>query len=143
MNIGLIAFLLTFIIFAPSAGALLLAFFHPRAENAMRGVALGTTVLTFAATLLLLAFFDSDVAVVQPLHADGRLLANAEMVDGRLMADGEPVERYTRGVAYPWIENWNIFYRLGYDGISLPLVLLTGFISVLAMMASWSITKHI
>ncbi len=42
-----------------------------------------------------------------------------------------------------WIAAWNINYQLGVDGISLPLVLLTSFISMLAMMASWSITKFV
>ena len=32
---------------------------------------------------------------------------------------------------------------LGVDGISFPLVLLTSFLSVLAMWASWPITKHV
>ena len=30
-----------------------------------------------------------------------------------------------------WIPTWNITYRLGVDGISLPLILLTGVLSVL------------
>ena len=45
------------------------------------------------------------------------------------------------GVSVEWIGSWNIHYRLGYDGISLPLVVLTSFISMLAAMASWSINK--
>ena len=32
---------------------------------------------------------------------------------------------------------------MGLDGISFPLVVLTALISVLAMVASWSITKHV
>ncbi len=46
-------------------------------------------------------------------------------------------------VAAEWIPTWNVWYRLGVDGISLPLVLLTGLISMLSMAASWSITKHV
>ena len=44
---------------------------------------------------------------------------------------------------FAWIKGWNIFYKLGVDGISLPLVLLTSFVSMLAMLASWSITKQV
>jgi NADH-quinone oxidoreductase subunit M len=43
----------------------------------------------------------------------------------------------------PWIPDWNVNYALGVDGISLPLVVLTGLISFLAMLASWSIEKHV
>ena len=49
-----------------------------------------------------------------------------------------PRRQQTRG-----FRNWNIYYRLGYDGISLPLVLLTSFICLLAMLASWSINKQV
>ncbi len=43
----------------------------------------------------------------------------------------------------PWIPTWNVHYRLGVDGISLPLVLLTGLVCMLSMAASWNITKHV
>ena len=42
-----------------------------------------------------------------------------------------------------WIPSFDISYSMGIDGISLPLVILTTFISLLAMGASWSVTKHI
>ncbi|QDU57476.1 complex I subunit 4 family protein [Aeoliella mucimassa] len=42
-----------------------------------------------------------------------------------------------------WIPSFNIYFALGIDGISLPLVLLTTFISMLAMGASWPIEKHV
>ena len=46
-------------------------------------------------------------------------------------------------VSRPWIPAFDINYHLGLDGISLPLVVLTSFLSVLAMWASWPIQKHI
>ena len=43
-----------------------------------------------------------------------------------------------------WIENFNINYHLGVDGISLWLVLLTAFINVVVVVASWeSITSRV
>jgi NADH-quinone oxidoreductase subunit M len=43
-----------------------------------------------------------------------------------------------------WIENFNIHYHLGVDGISLWLVLLTAFINVVVIVASWeSITTRV
>jgi NADH-quinone oxidoreductase subunit M len=44
--------------------------------------------------------------------------------------------------AYDWIPSFGIQYLMGVDGISFPLVVLTTFISFLAMAASWPITKH-
>ena len=46
-------------------------------------------------------------------------------------------------VKLPWIEAFGIEYLLGVDGISLPLVVLTAFLSMLAAAASWPITKHV
>ena len=43
----------------------------------------------------------------------------------------------------PWIPSFNIYYFMGMDGISFPLVLLTSFVSMLAMGASWPIDKHV
>ena len=46
-------------------------------------------------------------------------------------------------VNHAWIPAFDIHYFLGIDGISLPLVLLTSFLSMLAMWASWPITKSV
>ena len=46
-------------------------------------------------------------------------------------------------VKLPWIEAFGIEYLMGVDGISLPLVVLTTFLSMLAAAASWPITKHV
>ncbi|NIC43474.1 NADH-quinone oxidoreductase subunit M [Aquabacterium sp. A08] len=44
----------------------------------------------------------------------------------------------------PWIERFNIHYHLAVDGISLWLVLLTAFITVIVVIASWeSITERV
>ena len=44
----------------------------------------------------------------------------------------------------PWIQNFNIHYHLGVDGISLWLILLTAFINVVVIIASWeSITSRV
>jgi len=46
-------------------------------------------------------------------------------------------------VKLPWIESFGIEYLLGVDGISLPLLVLTTFLSMLAAAASWPISKHV
>jgi NADH-quinone oxidoreductase subunit M len=42
-----------------------------------------------------------------------------------------------------WIPSFGIQYFMAMDGISFPLIVLTSFLSVLAMAASWPITKHV
>src|SRR5713101_8145954 len=41
----------------------------------------------------------------------------------------------------PWIERFNVNYHLGVDGISVLFVLLNRFITVLAVIASWSVIE--
>ncbi|MCA9067380.1 MAG: NADH-quinone oxidoreductase subunit M, partial [Planctomycetaceae bacterium] len=120
----MVSTLITLTMVRPTIFAFLLVFFNRDAEEEMRWCALGATVLTFAVSLALLGNFDINDPGVQPVAEN---------------ADGEEV----RGITQPWIPTWNIYYKVGYDGISLPLVLLTGFVSVLAMLASWSIKKQV
>ncbi|MQA89534.1 MAG: NADH-quinone oxidoreductase subunit M [Gemmatimonas sp.] len=44
-------------------------------------------------------------------------------------------------VALPWIPNWGIYYRLGLDGISLFMVLLTALLLPLMVLGSWTYIK--
>ncbi len=49
----------------------------------------------------------------------------------------------TTGARIGWIPSYGIFYDLGIDGISMPLVLLTTFLLPLVILGSWrDITKH-
>lgn len=41
----------------------------------------------------------------------------------------------------PWISTFNINYHLGVDGISMPLILLTTFTSVIIVIAGWEVIK--
>ena len=56
----------------------------------------------------------------------------------------EPAVRQMQDLfSVPWIKSFNIHYFMGIDGISFPLVILTSFICMLAMGASWNINKHV
>ena len=42
---------------------------------------------------------------------------------------------------YNWIPSFNIHYHLGVDGIAVPLILLTSFITVIVVLSSWEVIK--
>jgi NADH-quinone oxidoreductase subunit M len=118
MNLSDPIIYLSLLVFTPALGALVLAFFPRGREEAIRYTTLGFTIFTF---LLTLGLFLNDRGV-----------------------------RYEMGVAQmqnlfsaPWIPSFGIQYLMGLDGISFPLVVLTAFLSILAMLASWPITKHV
>ena len=101
--------ILTSLIALPIIGALALLFMRDDEQNepVIRNVALVVSVLVFLETLLLWARFDS---------------ASAEF---------QFVERHA------WIPAFGITYAVGVDGISLLLLVLTGFLTPIALLCSW------
>jgi len=79
---------------------------------ATRPVALIISIATFAISLLLWTGFNSK----------GYQLQFVELM--------------------PWIETFKINYHLGVDGISMPLILLNTFTTVLIVLAGWEVIKH-
>ena len=41
-----------------------------------------------------------------------------------------------------WIESFGIYYHLGVDGISMPLIILTTFTTVLVVLAGWEVIQY-
>jgi NADH-quinone oxidoreductase subunit M len=102
--------LLSLTVFAPLVGALLLLALPNKngaRDGLVRNIALGISLVVFALTLLVWRAFDGT------------------------SADFQLVERL------PWIQAFGIEYHLGLDGISLWLVVLTGFLTPLALLSSW------
>jgi len=42
---------------------------------------------------------------------------------------------------YEWIGDFNIYYHLGVDGLSMPLIILTTFTTILVILAGWDVIK--
>src|SRR4030095_6135855 len=111
--------MLSFIVFLPLVGALLVLAAggrgdRPDREPLARGLALAVSILTFVATLVLWWRFDPSSAAYQF------------------------EERYA------WIPAFGIQYYIGVDGISLLLIVLTGFLTPLALLSSWhSVHKNV
>ncbi len=54
-----------------------------------------------------------------------------------LKAQTGPTGKWLLAEDFPWIERFGIHYSLGLDGISLMLILLTSFLTVLCVLVSW------
>ena len=101
--------ILTSLVALPTIGALALLFVRNDEQNdrLVRCVALTVSLLVFAETILLWARFNPA------------------------LADFQFVERHA------WIPAFGISYAVGVDGISLLLLVLTGFLTPLALLGSW------
>ena len=115
--------LLSLIVFLPAVGALVLAFFPGEMKTAMKGFSLAITVAVFAITLMMLL----------PTVNEG----------WRFETSGDVISQMQKVFSLPWIPSFDIYYFMGIDGISFPLVVLTALISMLSMAASWNIDKHV
>ncbi len=111
--------LLSLIVFLPAAGALVLAFFPRDKGDAMKTFSLVVTAAVFVLTLIMLL----------PGKGDWQFQVG--------------VSDMQKTFSLPWIESFNIYYFMGTDGISFPLIVLTAFVSMLSMAASWPITKYV
>ena len=116
---------LSLIVFLPAivAAFLSLPIISKAREELIRWITLGTLAVVFVLSLWM--------AVPQLFGATGP--AQFQL--------GQPEMQAV--VKLPWIRAFGIEYLLGVDGISLPLVVLTTFLSMLAAAASWPITKHV
>ncbi len=100
--------LLTAVVFLPLVGAVLLALLPARDHTNLKATALGISLIDFVVSLFLWTGFQLN----------------------------DPGYQFVADV--PWIADFGIGYRIGIDGISLLLILLTTFIMPLTILGSWS-----
>ena len=103
--------LLSFLTWLPIAGGLLVLGFGERGIRAGRWVALGIAVATFIASIPLYCGFDVG-------SFDYQFQEHLQ-----------------------WIPAFHSTYSLGIDGISLPLILLTTFITIPVVVAAWTVIE--
>ena len=104
---------LTFITFLPFIGALFLVFMPKESVAAIKQTALAVAVADFLLSLSLWTNFDNTTHKMQ------------------------------FELNIPWIEPWGINFHIGLDGISLLLYVMTTFLTMICVLASWDISKHV
>lgn len=106
--------LLSYLLFVPLIGSLLLLLMKKEQEKLIRIAAIGVSAAAFVINLVI--YFQFNAA------QDGFQFVNK----------------------YTWIENLGISYHVGIDGMSLLLLLLTTFITPLTLISTWdSINKKV
>jgi len=118
MNLSEPAVYLSLLVFLPALAALVLALFPRVTDDAYKLITLAATIMTFMLSLGL--FVQGNEVNFSAGVAEMQNLFNLD-----------------------WIPSFGIQYLMGIDGISFPLVVLTTFLFVLSMGASWPINKHV
>ncbi|MDZ4770466.1 MAG: NADH-quinone oxidoreductase subunit M [Chloroflexota bacterium] len=99
--------LLTLVLFLPMVGFTILLFIRDQQEDAIKWTALGTSLVTFIASLLLWVGFDNAEAGLQFVQR------------------------------WDWLPTYGISFYIGIDGLSLLMVILTTFIMPIAILSSF------
>ena len=102
------AYLISYLLLVPLIGGILLLFLNKKNEKLIKFFGLGISILTFFVSLIIYFNFDIDKSGFQ-------------FVD-----------------KFIWISNLNISYKVGIDGLSLLLLMLTTFLTPLTLLSSWS-----
>ncbi|RKZ49327.1 MAG: NADH-quinone oxidoreductase subunit M [Gammaproteobacteria bacterium] len=103
--------ILSLLIWGPVLGGVWVLYAGDRQEETVKTLALMISVVTFLLSTLLYKDFDITTHEMQFVE-----------------------------FAY-WIEAFNINYYLGIDGIAMPLIILTTFITVLVILAGWEVIE--
>jgi NADH-quinone oxidoreductase subunit M len=107
--------LLNWILWMPFIGVIVTLLIPTAKESAIKYWGLVNTAITFILTLVLYSRFDTTIAGMQNAF----------------------------NISVPWIKSFHINYSLGVDGISLPMIILTGLLFFICILSSWKITKQV
>ncbi len=117
--------ILTVLILTPIIGGI---FALLVSEKLTRSVALVFALLTFALSIPLYTQFDTEFSDTKSAKIE--------------LYKANPAERVARfELKKPWIESFNINYHVGVDGLSMPLIILTTFITILVILSAWQVIK--
>ena len=119
--------ILTLILAVPLVGAVVLALLPDRGKTMQWG-ALAVTLVTFVCTLHLPAHFDYTSTVIQVGQNLPKTHLNFISTAGTFQFEQNLL----------WIASPAIRYHVGIDGLSLWLVVLTGFLAPLGVLISWN-----
>jgi NADH-quinone oxidoreductase subunit M len=104
--------ILSVLLWLPIAGGLIILAAGRVAPTMVRWLALLFSLMTFAISIPLWTQFDTTTASMQFVEN------------------------------LPWISTFNVHYALGVDGIAMPLILLTTFMTVLVVIAGWEVIQY-
>lgn len=143
-------FWLSLLVFLPALAAVGLLLFPSTWKEAMRWWAVFACSATLGLALTVVVGYytllDSHLdANGRPLHSVHTRLDNR--ADKAASDAAQPIPKALQSGDWvarrAWIRAFNVDYALGADGISLPLVVLTAFVMLLAVVASWKIDDSV
>lgn len=131
---------LTAIVFIPIVAGAAILFLDNRNRDLIRGVAVTAAAAVLALSLGVFFGYDNFVKQAGGL-ADRQaalLEAGGEISGTQMFVDSLAFEQ-----RIVWVESLGIAYHVGVDGVSAPMVLLTGMVAVAGVLISWNIEDRL
>lgn len=127
---------LTAIIFIPIVAGVVILFLDNKNRGLIRGVAVTAAAAMLA--LSLAVFFGYDSFVKQAGGLAEQQTAQLEASGAQMFVDALAFEQ-----RIVWVESLGIAYHVGVDGVSAPMVLLTGMVALAGVLISWNIEDRL
>ena len=147
---------LSMIIFVPIIAAVIILFIPKDQKDLIRGIAFAAAAVVLGLSLFVYTSYNNQVQSLQNQQAAALQTAGVNLdeynltdADAEAAKDVEPVGTslattlFVRNLAFrdhvEWVPSLGINYDLGVDGLSAPMVLLTGMVAVAGVLISWRI----
>jgi NADH-quinone oxidoreductase subunit M len=124
---------LSMIIFIPIIAAVIILFIRSEQKDLVRGIAIAAAGAVFILSLFVFLNYNNQVSAVTA-NQEALMAAGGTSIGTRMFKETLAFEERV-----PWISSLGISYHLAVDGLSAPMVLLTGMVAVAGVLVSWRI----
>ncbi len=138
--------ILSAIVFIPIIAGVLLLFMNPKQRDLIRGVAITAAAVMLALSAVVFFSFNNLIAdrggyQQETFYTEGdKLQIDASIGESAGTALYAEALRYEERI--PWLTSLGIYYHMGVDGLTAPMILLTGMVTVAGVLISWNITDR-
>ncbi len=147
---------LSLIVFVPIVAGVLLLFIPKEQKDLARGIAISAALIILGLSLFVYTSYNAQVTQLTKDQAGLLQGAGQDLSKFNLNPEGEAVALgtksdttmvattlFARGLAFhqevSWVPSLGIKYEVGVDGLSAPMLLLTGMVAVAGVLISWRI----
>lgn len=127
---------LSAILFVPIVAAVIILFIDGQRRDLIRGVAISTVVLLLVMSAGVYFGYNGQVDALRESREAAQL--DDTLSGTQMFQDGLAFEERVN-----WVSSLGISYHVGVDGLSAPMVLLTGMVAVAGVLISWRIEDRI
>ncbi len=137
---------LSAIVFIPIIAGVLLLFLPANNRDLIRGVAITAASIMLALSAMVFFSYNNLVSTRDALQNNANFYAQSQVSTLKIdpaIGKSEGTAQYVAATQYKeeytWVKSLGISYQVGMDGLTAPMLLLTGMVTVAGVLISWNI----